>query len=65
MSGKIVHCWIGNQEYAEEKYGFLSDEWYDAVVTPSTCMLPDGHKGSHVFTPDSKICIRFKSDNDE
>ena len=25
----------------------------------STCLLPDGHDGEHVFTPDSDITVRF------
>lgn len=59
-----THCWKGNQDDAEEKFGFLSDEWYDANLHSGTCLLPDGHDGNHVFTPDSEICVSFNGEED-
>jgi len=40
-----VHCW---------EDGPTDDNW-----TGSTCMLWDGHRGPHEFTPDNQIGISF------
>ena len=65
---RILHCWKDEREYAEETYGFGSPEWADTYLDPithelsdrsGTCMLPAGHEGPHVFTPDDQIGVTF------
>lgn len=51
-----VHCWQDEGEY----HGFGSVEWAASLHRGGgTCMLPDGHKGPHEFTPDQEITISF------
>lgn len=33
--------------------------WEGSVEGEGTCMLPDGHDGDHLFTPDDEILICF------
>lgn len=55
----MSHCWKSNVEWAEETYGYCSDEHADAMNNTSTCLLPDGHDGPHEFVPDDEIGISF------
>jgi hypothetical protein len=57
---KVLHCWMGRLEYAEQTYGRYSDEWVEVFNLPSsTCMLKAGHNGPHRWTKDSNIIIQF------
>ncbi len=61
----MKHCWTGRGEWIETTYGYLSDEYLDDAANAygdpnwcgSTCMLPAGHFGPHVWTPDDEIVI--------
>ncbi len=55
-----IHCWKDKAEDAEERYGVGSSEWAEAHVEGGTCMLPAGHEGPHVFTPDGEIGVTFQ-----
>ncbi len=59
MEERVVHCWAGNEEIAIDHYGIGSDQHLDTMDNPGTCMLLDGHKGDHEFTPDGNIVITF------
>lgn len=61
----MVHCWMSKTEYMEEKYGHLSDEWYEAFANDGICLLENGHKGEHIFTPEDKIMVTFEGENSE
>lgn len=37
-------------------------DWFSPRPVGSTCLLPDGHDGDHVFTPDDQITIQLISD---
>lgn len=57
----MKHCWIGKDEFMEKRYGQYSEEhskamWEEGAI----CMLEDGHKGKHEWTPNKNITIRFK-----
>jgi len=47
-------------EIAEEKYGRDSEEWFEAFACDGICLLPKGHDGPHVFTPEDEIEVAFK-----
>lgn len=36
--------------------------WHEGPDGASTCMLPLGHIGPHVFTPDSQITVAFREE---
>lgn len=58
----MVHCWKGNVEDIEERFGQHSPEHlrtYEPDFVGGTCMLLDGHDGPHEFTPDGDIRITF------
>ena len=69
----MTHCWMGyieslafgSDEWVEVMSGagpFGSPERQadpDAMPADGTCMLRDGHKGAHVFTPDDEVGIYF------
>ncbi len=66
---RVLHCWKDKGEYVEETYGYLSEEYVENFAEEclddgghggSTCMLPDGHEGPHVWTPDGDIRVSFK-----
>jgi hypothetical protein len=53
-------------EWLEETYGHRSEEYIDAQCSDDyggTCMLPEGHRGPHEFTPDSEIVVVFCGDD--
>lgn len=55
----MAHCWMGYQEWLEETTG---KPWYELPdveegTRSATCLLPDGHKGPHEWTPDDEIII--------
>ena len=33
--------------------------WADGPDGESTCLLPHGHEGPHLFTPDDQILVAF------
>ena len=51
-----LHCWAGRGDDAE----IGSDEWIAGQIEPSTCMLPRGHDGPHVWTRDEEITVTFQ-----
>lgn len=57
----MTHCWKDKREWAEETFGFHSDEhlatYHDGGN--ATCMLEDGHEGDHEWTADEAITISF------
>ena len=56
----MIHCWADKLEIVTEEYGIGSDEWAEAIVNGSTCLLEDGHPGPHEWTPDETIMVTFK-----
>lgn len=60
-----LHCWEDRAYWAEQTYGFASEEWAEAFLENGTCMLPAGHDGPHVFTPDTQIGVTFIAPADE
>lgn len=63
-------CWTTRSQYIEDTYGYLSPEYIENEADEltacqrgecfsATCMLPAGHEGPHVFTPDDQIAVRF------
>lgn len=70
MTDRVLHCWMGRREAAEEDYErmhgagsfFGSDAWaetHSEEWKDGTCMLPDLHDGPHEFTDDERIGIKF------
>ena len=56
----MVHCWQDNVEDAAERYGEYSPQHVDEMFRPSaSCLLPLGHEGPHLFTPDDEIVVIF------
>lgn len=58
----MTHCWKSYQAHIEETFGWCSDEHletYSDEFRDGTCMLPEGHEGEHVFTPDDEIEVEF------
>jgi hypothetical protein len=61
MMDKVLHCWA--DEAGQYEVG--SNEWAEAYAHGGgTCMLPAGHDGPHVFTPDDEIVIVFADEDD-
>ena len=52
---RVLHCWHGKGDDA----AIDSPEYVEAILKPGTCMLPRGHEGPHVYTPDDSILINF------
>ena len=51
-----TRCWAGELD----QYEIGSDEWCEVLARgDGTCMLPDGHEGPHIFTPNSDIGVHF------
>jgi hypothetical protein len=48
-----MHCWKDYKEWLEEK-------GKSEPTTNKTCLLRDGHKGSHRWTDDDDIIIFLK-----
>lgn len=61
MSERVLHCWMGQREEIEERYGWGSPEWVDtwADGAEGTCMLEKGHTGPHEYTSDGDILVTF------
>lgn len=63
----MSHCWTDRSEWIEETYGYLSTEYLDDAAKAygdpnwcgSTCLLPGGHSGPHVWTPNDEIVVTF------
>ena len=57
----MTHCWADKLEWITDTYGDLSPEYCEHQVNGAnaTCLLPDGHDGSHVWTPDDDIVVTF------
>jgi len=54
-------CLKHKSEYAEEKYGFASKEYLDALDEElMVCTLEDGHAGDCSFAKGSDVVITFK-----
>ncbi len=53
----MKRCLISNMDYAEEKYGYCSEQWAAASNDQKYCMLEDGHTGDHDFVPSNEIVI--------
>ena len=63
----VVHCWWGLRDEIEKVFGWGSKEWaetYQEAWENETCMLLQGHKGPHNFTPDSEVQITFLPGSD-
>lgn len=53
-------CFRDRRDWIEETYGYLSDEYIESYVDDSaTCLLEDGHKCPHEWTPDDEILLTF------
>lgn len=59
MTQAGVHCWKDKGEWADETFGFLSDEHLATLENGATCLLADGHEGPHEWTDDGAIVINF------
>lgn len=58
----MTPCWTGKLDWIIETFGDLSREWCEYVAQNGpceTCMLPEGHAGPHVWTPNDKIVLVF------
>jgi hypothetical protein len=56
-----AHCWKDRGEWAQEEFGFGSQEWVESYLFGGcTCLLEDGHAGPHEWTPDGDIKVEFK-----
>lgn len=59
---RVLHCWEDRAEWIRQTFGEHSNEYaaiYDGDFVECTCMLPDGHEGPHVWTPDDRIGVTF------
>jgi hypothetical protein len=56
------HCWADYLETLE----YLSEEWLRVTVEQAgaTCLLPAGHEGEHVWTPDREIVVEFAAERE-
>ena len=64
------HCWKDGPEETvllDLPAGETDNgQWWGRLRSiGSTCMLPDGHEGEHVFTPDDAIGVTFKEKEEE
>ena len=56
MTDTILHCWHGEND--DNEIG--SDEWTEIFIRgEGACLLPDGHDGPHIYTPDDEFLIVF------
>lgn len=55
-SMKFVHCWEDGPRHGEDE---------KSLGVGSTCLLPDGHDGSHEWTRDDEFEVNFKAAGDE
>lgn len=53
MGKTIQHCWADRGEYLSRLHGEYSPEVMQFYDEPGTCLLPRGHAGPHVWTPDN------------
>ena len=59
MADTILHCWHGENDDNE----ISSDGWIEIFVRgEGTCLLPDGHDGPHIYTPDDEFTIVFATE---
>lgn len=53
----MIPCMRSELDFVEQAFGWRSRQFM-AVLNRGcggTCMLPDGHKGPHLFTPDRNL----------
>lgn len=61
----MIHCWKDKTDYLYETEGY-SDSWAESHIHSGTCMLEEGHKGEHVFSPDDDIIhIIFRGEDEQ
>lgn len=57
MKTAKIPCLTGRREFAQQKWGDLSPEHVARMIDPapdSTCLLWEGHKGPHEWTPNDR-----------
>ncbi len=62
--GRPWHCWADHRDWLEAHSGYLGEEWVATYVDGnSTCFRLHGHFGSHRWTRDDQITVKFPSTN--